>query len=100
MLGTAKRRPYRACYKHLEAEIKYTQPKLILAMGRVCVEFFDAESRPSDYYGKFMWNEKYQSFIFFTYSLGFGYIGQENKEKLKKSLGKFYEMVKRNKTLD
>ena len=65
-------------------------------MGRIVIEFFDAESRPSDYYGKFMWSEKYQSFIFFAYSLGYGYISQENKAKLKKSLGKFYEMTRRN----
>jgi len=85
-----------ACAKHLEKEIFHAKPKIILALGRISVEFFNPEARASEFYGKFIWSEKYKSFIFYGYSTGFAYIGQENKIKFKKSLKKFYEMVKRN----
>jgi DNA polymerase-3 subunit alpha len=85
-----------ACAKHLEKEIFHAKPKIILALGRISVEFFNPEARASEFYGKFIWSERYKSFIFYGYSTGFAYIGQENKMKFKKSLKKFYEMVKRN----
>jgi len=85
-----------ACAKHLEKEIFHAKPKIILALGRISVEFFNPEARASEFYGKFIWSERYKSFIFYGYSTGFAYIGQDNKMKFKKSLKKFYEMVKRN----
>lgn len=86
----------KACYKVLEEEIKYAEPKLMVMFGRGCVEFFDPEGRPSNYYGKFLWSEKYKCFIFFCYSLGFSFMGADKKYQFKKMLRKFYEMVRRN----
>lgn len=88
----------RSCFGNLEKEIKVAQPKFILSLGRISFEFFHgAEDRASNYYSKFEWNEYYQSFVFYGYSLGYAYMGAENKAKFKKSIKKFYEMLRRNK---
>jgi DNA polymerase-3 subunit alpha len=83
------------CWRHLEDDIKKAKPKIILAMGKISLEFFEEDEKIMEKAGTFHWNEKYKAFIFYSLSFGHGSIDQENRQKYDKSIKKFIKTVQK-----